>query len=132
MSAVKHPLLGAAGIVAALTAAVHLAAGQGDVAAPLLAATLAPEPKWTLLVVWHMVSLQLVLAAVALLAGAVRTRGLPRSTALVIGAHFGGSAAVFLLVGAVSGLGAWALPQWVLLLPVAVLCVVATRARAEG
>jgi hypothetical protein len=61
----NKPLLIAA-LLTAFIAAVHLFAGGADVAAPLLASSLAEEPRLTLYAVWHLISVTLVLSAIAL------------------------------------------------------------------
>ncbi|MFD9303448.1 hypothetical protein ACFWCB_12495 [Streptomyces sp. NPDC060048] len=114
----------AAGITALGVAAVHIAAGHRDVVRPLLSCGLADEPKRVLHAVWHMVSVDLVLSGLALLYLSLpdRTPG----TGLVawfVAAHFTAYAAAFLVVTLSVG---WSrpllrLPQWILLLPVAVL-----------
>ncbi|WP_329619135.1 hypothetical protein OG357_00305 [Streptomyces sp. NBC_01255] len=114
----------AAGITAVGVAAVHIAGGRRDVVHPLLACGLADEPKRVLHAVWHMVSVDLVLSGLALLYLSLMD-GTP-GTGLVawfVAAHFVAYAAVFLVVTLSVG---WTrpllrLPQWILLLPVAVL-----------
>ncbi|MGW7434009.1 hypothetical protein ACWGIN_31300 [Streptomyces sp. NPDC054861] len=114
----------AAGITALGVAAVHIAGGHRDVVRPLLACGLTDEPKRVLHAVWHMVSGDLVLCGLALLhlslAGGGPGTGL---VAWFVAAHFLVYAAVFLVVTLSVG---WPrpllrLPQWILLLPVAVL-----------
>ncbi|WP_327250550.1 hypothetical protein [Streptomyces sp. NBC_01244] len=115
----------AAGITALGVAAVHIIGGGRDVARPLLSSGLADEPKRVLHAVWHMVSVDLVLSGLALLYLA-RTDGATPGTGLVawfVAAHFIAYAATFLVVTLSVG---WPrpllrLPQWILLLPVAVL-----------
>ncbi|MCP3820550.1 hypothetical protein NLX86_21365 [Streptomyces sp. A3M-1-3] len=114
----------AAGITALGVAAAHIVGGHRDVVRPLLSSGLADEPKRVLHAVWHMVSVDLVLSAVALvyLSLADGTSG----TALVawfVAAHFIAYAAAFLVITLSVG---WPkpllrLPQWILLLPVAAL-----------
>jgi hypothetical protein len=114
----------AAGITASGVAAAHIVGGHRDVVRPLLSCGLAGEPKRVLHTVWHMVSVDLVLSAAALvyLALADDTSG----TALMawfVAAHFAAYAVAFLVVTLSVG---WSkpllrLPQWILLLPVAVL-----------
>lgn len=114
----------AAGITAFGVAAAHIVGGHRDVVRPLLACGLADEPKRVLHAVWHMVSVDLVLSAVALvylsLTDGTQETGL---VAWFVAAHFIAYAAVFLVVTLSVG---WPnpllrLPQWILLLPVAVL-----------
>ncbi|MBT2545836.1 hypothetical protein J7E99_35500 [Streptomyces sp. ISL-44] len=114
----------AAGITALGVAAVHIVGGHRDVVRPLLSCGLAEEPKRVLHAVWHMVSGDLVLSGLALLYLSL-TDGTP-GTGLVawfVAAHFIAYAGAFLVVTLTVG---WPrpllrLPQWILLLPVAVL-----------
>lgn len=114
----------AAGITALGVTAVHVVAGHRDVVRPLLTCGLADEPKRVLHAVWHMVSCDLALSGVALLylSWSEGTRG-AGLVAWFVAAHFIAYAAVFLAVTLSVG---WSgpllrLPQWILLLPVAVL-----------
>lgn len=114
----------AAGITAVGVAAVHIVGGRRDVVHLLLSSGLADEPKRVLHAVWHMVSIDLMLSGLALLYLSL-TDGTP-GTGLVawfVAAHFIAYAAAFLVVTLSVG---WPrplirLPQWILLLPVAVL-----------
>ncbi|MET9536122.1 hypothetical protein ABZY16_01160 [Streptomyces sp. NPDC006553] len=114
----------AAGITALGVAAVHIVGGRRDVVRPLLSSELSDEPKRVLHAVWHMVSVDLVLSGLALLYLSLAD-GTP-GTGLVawfVAAHFIAYAAAFLVVTLSVG---WPgpllrLPQWILLLPVAVL-----------
>ncbi|MBZ9593810.1 hypothetical protein NRK68_02150 [Streptomyces yangpuensis] len=119
----------AAGITAFGVAAVHIAAGHRDVVRPLLSGGLADEPKRVLHAVWHMVSVDLVLSA-AVLVHLALTGDLPvtRPLGWFVAAHFLAYSAVFLVITLSVG---WRkpllrLPQWILLLPVAVLAVAGT------
>ncbi|USQ85433.1 hypothetical protein NFX46_17585 [Streptomyces phaeoluteigriseus] len=114
----------AAGITASGVAAAHIVGGHRDVVRPLLSCGLADEPKRVLHAVWHMVSVDLVLSAAALvylaLADDTSATG---PMAWFVAAHFVAYAAAFLVVTLSVG---WPrpllrLPQWILLLPVAVL-----------
>ncbi|AVZ73592.1 hypothetical protein SLUN_16845 [Streptomyces lunaelactis] len=117
----------AAGITAFGVAAVHIVAGHRDVVRPLLSCGLADEPKRVMHAVWHMVTVDLVLSAAGLvyLAQADGTAGADL-VAWFVAAHFFAYAAAFL---AVSLSVDWPkpllrLPQWILLLPVALLTAV--------
>ncbi|MFG3474597.1 hypothetical protein ACGF3K_04905 [Streptomyces sp. NPDC047980] len=116
----------AAGITAFGVAAVHFVGGHRDVVRPLLSCGLTDEPKRVLHAVWHMVSVDLVFSAAALVYLAVADD--TSATGLVawfVAAHFVAYAVAFLVVTLSVG---WPrpllrLPQWILLLPVAVLTV---------
>ncbi|MCY0931268.1 hypothetical protein OTB20_34815 [Streptomyces sp. H27-H1] len=114
----------AAGVTAAGVAGVHLVAGHRDPVRPLLTSGLADVPKRTLHAVWHLVSADLALAAAVLIYLAVE----PQSSgtdlvALFVAVHFIAYSAVFLVITVSAG---WSkpllrLPQWMLLLPVAIM-----------
>ncbi len=114
----------AAGVVAAVTALIHLIAGHFDPVRPLLSSSMAEVPKRTLHGTWHMASAFLVLSSVALLylafAGGDReTELLARFIALqylVYGLVF---LALALSIRQPNRL--LRLPQWTVLFPVAVL-----------
>ncbi|WP_431771809.1 hypothetical protein [Streptomyces cucumeris] len=114
----------AAGITAFGVAAAHIVGGHRDVVRPLLSCGLADEPKRVLHAVWHMVTVDLVLSAAALvylaLADDTSATGL---MAWFVAVHFVAYTVAFLVVTLSVG---WPkpllrLPQWILLLPVAVL-----------
>lgn len=114
----------AAGITAVGVAAVHVIGGRRDVVRPLLSSGLADEPKRVLHAVWHMVSVDLALSGLALLYLSQKD-GTPGTSLLAwfVAAHFIAYAAAFLAITLSVG---WPrpllrLPQWILLLPVAVL-----------
>ncbi|WP_251070698.1 hypothetical protein [Streptomyces sp. ISL-96] len=105
---------------------MHAIAGGRDVVRPLLAGSLPDEPRRVLHAVWHMVTADMVLAAAALIWLALRDRPGSDTIAWLLAAHFVAYSAVFL---AVSLAASWSkpllrLPQWMLLLPVAVLAAV--------
>lgn len=114
----------AAGITAFGVAVAHIAGGHRDVVRPLLSCGLAEEPKRVLHAVWHMVSVDLVLSAAALIYLAVADgTSATGPMAWFVAAHFVAYAVAFLVVTLSVG---WPkpllrLPQWILLLPVAVL-----------
>lgn len=113
-----------AGITAAGVAVVHLIGGHRDVVRPLLSCGLSDEPKRVLHAVWHMVTVDLVLSAAALVHLALaEDTSATGPMAWFVAAHFAAYAAVFLVVTLSAG---WPkpllrLPQWILLLPVAAL-----------
>ncbi|KOG22574.1 MULTISPECIES: hypothetical protein [Streptomyces] len=112
------------GIAAVGVAAVHIAGGRRDVVLPLLSCGLADEPKRVLHAVWHMVSIDLTLSGLALLyLSLTDDRPGTGPVAWFVAAHFIAYAAAFLVVTLSVD---WPrpllrLPQWILLLPVAVL-----------
>jgi hypothetical protein len=117
-----------AGGIATATTLIHATAGGLSVVRPLLGSEVAAEPKRTLHVVWHMVTADLLLSSIALLALAFTAAP---STALVlfIAAQYLAYAMVFLSITLTAD---WPrpllrLPQWMLLLPVAVFAFIGTR-----
>jgi hypothetical protein len=120
---VNKPLFIAA-LMTAFIAAVHLFAGGADVAAPLLASALAEEPRLTLYAVWHLVTVTLVLSAVALYISALpRHAAAARYLALFISVLWLCFGAVFFVVACTQpGEGLFfKMPQWILFLPVGLL-----------
>ncbi len=119
----NHPLFIAA-LLAASTAAIHVFAGGSDVVVPLLASSLAEEPKRTLYAVWNMVSVALVMSAAALFAGSLfRFTHTTRLLVLFVSALWCAFGTVFLVVAALQPEGGWLfrLPQWALLMPAGLL-----------
>jgi len=128
-------LLLSAGLIAAFTAALHTFAGTPEIQEPLLRSTI-PQPVSLLLYAcWHLVTVTLVLSAVALIWSArpnsrTSAGALPRFISLLwllFGLVFVAVALVFsgpstLLV----------LPQWVMLIPVGILGLLGDRKRALG
>lgn len=113
-----------ASLLTTLIAAIHFVAGGADVAAPLLASALADELRLTLYAVWHLVTVTLVLSAVALYVSALpRHAAAARYLALFISALWLGFGLVFLLVVFTQpGDGLlFKLPQWILFIPVGLL-----------
>ncbi len=112
-----------AGSLAAVVAAIHLILGHVDPVQPLLRSALADIPKRTMHAVWHLVSVDLVLAAVVLLYLGIDQPAGGGLVAAVLAAHFAAYAAVFLVLTLQldQPRSALALPQWLLLLPIAVL-----------
>ena len=122
-----NSLMLASGVLAAVTALVHLFAGQIDPVRPLLAAPMAETSKRTLHACWHLVSVDLVLAAAVLLYLTWAKDAGPAVPRL-IAAHLLAYGLVFIVMGmAIAGpRGLVRLPQWALLLPVAILAWAAT------
>lgn len=125
-----NKLLALAGILAAATTGIHLVAGGNDIASPLLASSLAEEPRLTLYAVWHMASVAMGLSAIAFFVAAFSRRGAEmRAMVRFVSAMWLAFGAVFLVIAATQGgTGlAFKLPQWILLLPVGILGWVGAR-----
>lgn len=117
-------LLVIAAILAAVTTAVHVLAGGPDVAAPLLASSIAGEPKLTLYAVWHMASVVLAMSVPALIVGSSpRHARAARYLVLFVSTLWCAFGLVFLGLVAIQPESGWLfkLPQWILLLPVGLL-----------
>ncbi|MDO8925581.1 MAG: hypothetical protein Q7U94_01565 [Sideroxyarcus sp.] len=128
----NKPLL-IASLLTALIAAIHLFAGGADVATPLLASALAEEPRLTLYAVWHLVTVTLVLSAIALYVSALpRHAAAARYLALFISVLWLCFGLVFLaVVSTQPGDGLlFKLPQWILFIPVGLLGLWGTLRRA--
>ena len=114
----------AAAVLAALTAAIHSFVGGRDVVRPLLASSLAEEPRRTLYGCWHIVTVLLVASAAVLFYLAFADSGASRdSLARFIALIHLASGCVFVAV-ALSARGPRRLlrfPQWALLLPIGAL-----------
>lgn len=113
-----------ASLLAAATAAIHVFVGGQDIATPLLASSLASEPKLVLYACWHAVSVATVLSAAALFIGALPGNATSASSMVVaISIWWLATGVVFLAVIATQpGDGLlWLMPQWLLLLPVGLL-----------
>lgn len=111
-----------AGILAGITAFIHVIAGGKDVARPLLAGPVDEVVKLTLYACWHLVSVALYLSSIVLLGYGAGFYGSPETVAFVsiMWLLFG---AVFLVVtlGLAKPRGLFRFPQWTLLLPVGLL-----------
>jgi hypothetical protein len=110
------------GLLAATTAAVHIAVGGKQIARPLLDSQLDGIVKFTMYACWHLVSVSLALSSATLLAsgtGLLTSRELVAFVSvswLLFGLVF---LVVTLAVAKPSGL--FRFPQWTLLIPVGLL-----------
>jgi len=125
-------LLLASGLIAAFTAALHTFGGTPEIHEPLLRSAIPQSISLLLYACWHLVTVTLVLSAVALIWSArsrnEKTAGaLPRFVS-ILWLAFG---LVFVVVTLVF-LGPAALlvlPQWILLIPVGILGLLGDRKR---
>ena len=110
------------GILAFITAGVHIVAGGKEVARPLLAAPMDETVKLTMYACWHLVSVSLLLSSFALLVNGFGFLDSPPMVAFI--------SALWLLYGIVfivvnyciaSLPSLFRLPQWILLFPVGLL-----------
>jgi len=127
----------AAGVLAAFTTLVHLVLGHYEVELPLLAADFDDDiAKRTVHVCWHIVSVDLALSALGLVAAGLRPERYAAGHILPVflAAHYALWAAIFLVIGIATmppgGLVARLfveMPQWILLAPVSALVALGTR-----
>lgn len=114
-----NPWLTAAAMLAAITTIIHLVLGGRDVVRPLMASTLPEEPKLTLYLCWHVVTIVLAGLTVCFLLPALGTGShdlawVATTGALLLTLWNGALIALFRL----SLLG---YPQWALFGPMAAL-----------
>lgn len=113
-----------AALLTAFIAAVHVFAGGNDIATPLLVSSLAEVPRLTLYAVWHLVTVTLMLSAVALCVSSLHRYAVAsRYLALFISVLWLCFGVVFLLVAytqAGDGLF-FKMPQWILFIPAGLL-----------
>lgn len=128
-------LLLASGLLAAFSAVLHTFVGTPEIQAPLLQSNISQPISLLLYACWHLVTVTLVLSAVALIWSARPNSrdsagALPAFVSLLwllFGVVF---VAVALLFSGPSTL--LVLPQWVLLIPVGILGLLGDRKRALG
>ena len=118
-----NTLIFSAGILALLTALVHIIAGQIEPVRPFLKSELPDIPKATLLGCWHMVSVMLVISAAAFCFIGWFNFVEFQNLVILLSASFVFFSVVFIVVG-------WyffkartfiKLPQWLLLLSIGLL-----------
>lgn len=113
-----------AGLLALFTAAVHLLIGTPEVHRPLLESHLSPDLKLMLYACWHLVSVMLAVSGVFLLRACAASRNYhERELVVMLGLSWVAFGTVFLAFGLIYPGMLFRLPQWMLLLPVGVLCL---------
>ncbi len=115
----------AASLLGFFTFGVHAIMGGIDTTVPLLSSAIDKEPKLTLYAVWHMVSVFLFISSLAVFYAAKKNSA--RELALFVGVCYTLFAAVFLLVGIFEAGSIVLLPQWILLFPIGILCIVGSK-----
>ena len=110
----------AAGAIAALTALVHLIAGHRVPLGVMLAAPFDEVSKRTMHVVWHLVTIDLVLSAAVLCAAGIWPGRVSSQLPGVVAVQHGLYAIAFVVIALASRLprGLWKLPQWTLFVPI--------------
>lgn len=116
-----------AAAIMGFTAIVHLFAGELDVHRPLLRLAETPEMQLYVTVLWHFISFYL-LASTVVIAIAARSKNW-RGAAKFAGIHSFGLAGLFIVVGLIHFQEVFTAPQWILLLPVGVLCLLPERTK---
>jgi len=113
-----------AGILAGVTAFIHLITGGKEVARPLLLSSIDEVAKLTLYACWHLVTVALFLSSLALLGHGAGLYKSPETVAFV-GFMWLAFGAVFLVVaiGVAKPSGILRYPQWILLVTVGLLCL---------
>ena len=101
-----------------LTAAVHIAIGTPEVHAPLRLSEMAPMPASVLAVIWHYVSVQLSLFALALFYVAKHEN---KAMLMLLLASCLGFGLLFVGYGVVDFGNLWVLPQWIAFFGVSLL-----------
>lgn len=123
----------AAAAVSLLTSAIHVLAGTPEILSPLLASSLPPVVKGVFDVLWHQVTVLLLVGSCASLTASLHP-GWRVPVALLFGGHFVLVGLLFLSLGAVWFSSPWPMPQWVLFLGMAILLYIGWRrdAAAKG
>ena len=124
-------LLVIAAIVNLAVAVIHTFIGESDIVAPLLATDAPDTVRWTLHSAWHMISVVLYLSSFTLIY--ISRKG--KDEAIIgilsnyIGIQYIGLAMVFVATSVVYGIF---FPQIVMLAPIGILALLASRAASKS
>ncbi|MCI4647237.1 hypothetical protein [Phaeodactylibacter sp.] len=123
-------LLLIAAIINLAVAIIHTIIGESDIVAPLLATDAPDTVRWTLHAAWHMISVVLFLSALTLFYLSRKGKDDPRSMVLsrYIGIQYLALAMVFVVTSV--GYGIF-FPQIVMLAPIGILAILASRAASK-
>ncbi len=115
----------AASAIAAVTALIHLIAGHRAPLGVMLAADFDEVAKRTMHVVWHLVTIDLVISAAVLFAAAAWPARVSTQLPGVVAVQHGLYAVAFVVIALASRLprGLLKLPQWILFVPIVGLAV---------
>lgn len=113
-----------AALLMAVTSAAHLFGGEFDVHRPLLALTKTPEEALYVSVLWHGVSVMLILSTIA---AAYGVRHHAAATLWLAGVQTCALGLVFIYYGALRAGSLFTAPQWTILLMAGALACLATR-----
>ena len=104
----------------------HIFGGGPEIHMPVLATELAPEIKAAVSVVWHGVTLVLIINTVLLLA-ATTNRPWGHTAAWIVVAQYGAFVVLFIAYGIIRLENLTQLPQWIAFLLIVVLTVLGLR-----
>ena len=126
----KNLLLFAA-IINAAVAIIHTIIGESDIVAPLLATDAPDTVRWTLHAAWHMISVVLFISAITLFYVSRRGKDYPHRIVLskYIGIQYLALAMVFVGTSVIYGIF---FPQIVMLAPIGILAMLASRAVSKS
>ncbi len=112
-------------------AVIHTFIGESDIVAPLLATDAADTVRWTLHSAWHMISVVLFISALALFYVSRKGKDDPHIKILsnYIGIQYIALAMVFVVTSVVYGIF---FPQIVMLAPIGILALLASRAASKS
>ncbi len=120
-------LLIIAAIINLAVAIIHAIIGESDIVAPLLATDAPDTVRWTLHSAWHMISVVLFVSSFALFYLWRKEKNSPHIKILstYIGVQYIGLAMVFVVTSMIYGIF---FPQIVMLAPIGILALLASRA----
>lgn len=124
-------LLIIAAIINLAVAIIHTIIGESDIVTPLLATDAPDTVRWTLHAAWHMISVVLFISALTLFYVSRKGKYDPRSMVLsrYIGIQYLALAMVFVVTSVVYGIF---FPQIVMLAPIGILALLASRAASKA
>lgn len=124
-------LLIIAAIINLAVAIIHTIIGESDIVTPLLATDAPDTVRWTLHSAWHMISVVLFVSSIALFYLSRKEKDDPQTKILstYIGIQYIGLAMVFVVTSMVYGIF---FPQIVMLAPIGILALLASRAVSKS
>lgn len=124
---IDNILLLTAGLIATLTFLVHTFYGGKEIARPLLSSEINKDVKYTMYASWHLVTVTLFTSAFLLVLAGLNY-AVPRSLLLFISISWILFGIIFMWVSSFVARpgGLLRLPQWIFLVPVGILGLIAT------
>lgn len=124
-------LLIIAAIINLTVAIIHTIIGESDIVTPLLATDAPDTVRWTLHSAWHMISVVLFISALTLFYLNRKGKEDPQSMVLskYIGIQYLALAMVFVVTSVIYGIF---FPQIVMLAPIGILALLASRAASKS